>query len=881
MKKNRKTVHKLAMAVEALEERRMMADTWGAISKLMGQDAATNQFPAITGAGYSVAVLDTGIDYNHPVFGGNGMGPGKKIIAGWDFVGNDADPMDSDGHGTGVAAMAAASPFYHSGQRYQGAAPGANIIALRVDDGTFSYNKEAPYAEKALQWVIANAETYNIVSVNMSFGRGHYATETTISPIDDELATLGAMGIMLVSSSGNDGMQNGTWGIEYPGADPNVYSVGSVNPQDVISTWTERSDIMDLLAPGENMVLPYYLPATGQHIIFQGGYGSSFSAPWVAGMAAMLKQIDPSLTPAQMIDIMKRSGVANYDGDNESGNTTGLTFQRLSISGAVAMALTESDDAYENNDVLASATALNFSGNTASASDLKLLLGDADFYKFTLSRQADVEFSLTTNASSTPSWDLYNAAGVHVKTLTSGETVRLGAATWYIKVNAPAASLDGTYGISITQTPDDAHNNHTLGTAAPIALDGSGYGELSGLVLLGGSDDYFSFILDGTYDMDLAVEAGSAQLMDSNGNFVASFDGGGELSRRLSAGQWFIKVSSATTLAGTYGVTLDGTLFVTPGQNGSANGIVYDASGTLHFAYYDDVAQSLKYATRGSDGVWSGITVIDGVAGAGQYVNLVLDSAGRAGVAYYDASSADLKYAHYNGSTWDVETVDAKFTVGYYPSLRYDAADRPVITYYAKTGGDLKMASFTGSAWSISTIDSSGDVGRYSSLLLHPGTGRWAVAYEDDSNGAFKYAEQTKSSWNVAVVDSTTKFGGGYVSLGFTKSKLPVISYYDGFNADLKVASYNGSRWSAAAVASKGTVGLYSTLRVDQVSGDIDVLYYSKSADAVMRARNSAGVWSITQVTMPGGRSLSRAVDADGGETLAYFAGSGLTFLDL
>lgn len=868
------------MAIEALEERRMMADTWGTISKLMGQDVATNNYPSVTGSGYSIAILDTGIDYNHSVFGGNGIGPGRKIIAGWDFVGNDADPMDSDGHGTGVAAMAAGSPWYYNGQRYQGAAPGANIIALRVDDGTFSFNKEAPYAEQALQWVIEHAEQYNIVSVNMSFGRGHYATETTLAPLSDEFATLGAMGIMLVSSSGNDAMQNGTWGIEFPGADPNVYSVGSVTPQDVISTFTERSDLMDLLAPGENLVMPYYLPATGQHIVFQGGSGTSFASPWVAGMASMLKQIDPTLTPAEMISIMKRGGVGNFDGDAEAAPYTGLTFQRLSVSGAVSLALLEQDDSHENNDVLGSATTLSFSNRTASLTDLKLLLGDADFYKFTLGTRADVDLALTSDATSTPTWGLYNGQGALITALSSTQSLRLNGGTYFLKVNAPAASLEGAYGIAVTQTPDDALNNHSLATAWAIAMDGSAHGEVNGAVLLGGTDDYFSFLLDGTYDMDLSAGAGTAQLLDSNGNLIANFDSNGELSRRLIAGRWIIKVSSETTVPGTYGVTVDGTLFVTPGQNGSANGIAYDASGTLHFAWYDDVSQSLKYATRDSGGIWSTIAVVDSGAGSGQYVNLSLDSEGQAGVAYYDASNADLKYARFNGTSWDVQTVDSKFTVGYYPSLKYDLADRPVITYYAKTGGDLKIAFFNGANWNISLIDSSGDVGRYSSLMLHPGTGRWAVAYEDDSNGAFKYAEQTKAAWAVTTVDSSTKFGGGYVSLGFTKTKLPVFSYYDGYNADLKVASYNGVKWSTTAVASKGTVGLYTNLIVNPTSGEIDVLYYNKTNDSMQRAKNSGGVWSVAQIAS-GGRSLSRALDADGSETLAYFAGSGINFLDL
>src|SRR3954465_1567123 len=119
-------------AVEALEERRLMAgEPWGMQSKLVGQDVWEGSYSKLTGAGTSIVIIDTGVDYNHPDLGG-GFGPGHKVVAGWDFVGNDAAPMDTDGHGTGVAGMAAGLPYVYNGQKYQGIAPSANIIALRI-----------------------------------------------------------------------------------------------------------------------------------------------------------------------------------------------------------------------------------------------------------------------------------------------------------------------------------------------------------------------------------------------------------------------------------------------------------------------------------------------------------------------------------------------------------------------------------------------------------------------------------------------------------------------------------------------------------------------------------------------------------------------------
>ena len=879
MKKPRPSARPVQM-IERLEERRFLSTTWGAIPKLIGQDLAVENYPTINGAGASIAILDSGMNYNDPALGG-GFGPGHKVVAGYDFVSNDADPMDSDGHGTGLASVAAATSYTYNGATYQGVAPGANLIALRVEDGDYSWNQEAPLAKLALQWVIDHRDQYNIVAVNMSFGKGHYSSPTTLAVIADELAQLNQMGVLLVASSGNGGVQS-PLNIEYPAADPNVYAVGSVNATDVISSFTSRSADMDILAPGEDMPLIYYLPQTGQRDILAGS-GTSFATPFIAGMAALLKQIDPTLTGAEMISIIQRSGSANYDGDKESPGT-GLTWQRLNINNALAMAYSERDDAHENNDSTGSATVLSFSGDTAALDNLKLLKADGDFYKFTLGAQADIAYILTNSQGAAPSTDLLDSSGTLLKHLSAGDEIRLATGNYYIRVNAPSSTLAGTYGISVTQTPDDPLDNHTANTATPIPLNGNGHGELTGMDLLGGSDDYYSFTIDATNDVNLAIAFGgastppSAQLLDTNGNFIATI--GSALTRRLGTGRYLIRVYSATTLDASYDMSVDTTSFVMPGLNGSSNGIAYDASGTLHLAYFDEASKNLKYAQRDANGIWSSPIVVDGGLLAGQFISMVLDSAGRPGVAYYDANNADLKYAHFNGSSWDVMTVDSTYTTGYYPSLRFDNSDRPVISYYYKTGSDLKMAYLSGAAWMLSTIDSSGDVGRYSSLAVNLLTGRWSMAYEDTGHGYFKYADQTRSGW-ITTVDSTTKTGGGYVSLVFSpKPKRPEFSYYDAYNANLKLAIFNGSSWSNQVVASKGTVGLYSNLLID-ADGNEDILYYNKGADGAFRATFNAGVWGLNQLTSDGGRWISRAVNGAGKQTMEYMRAGGIAAVEL
>src|SRR4051812_28540908 len=119
--------------IEQLETRTLFA--WANYAQLVNQDDAAKDFSNITGAGTTVAVIDTGIDYTLPSLGGGfggGINSKNKVIGGYDFFANDSDPMDESGHGTNVAGVIAAKPFTVGGITYQGVAPNAKLVALRV-----------------------------------------------------------------------------------------------------------------------------------------------------------------------------------------------------------------------------------------------------------------------------------------------------------------------------------------------------------------------------------------------------------------------------------------------------------------------------------------------------------------------------------------------------------------------------------------------------------------------------------------------------------------------------------------------------------------------------------------------------------------------------
>jgi subtilisin family serine protease len=317
-------------SIESLEGRVLFASTlpWGPTAQLVRQNTAVSDFPTVTGTGQTIAVIDTGIDYNLSELGG-GFGKGHKVVGGWDFVDNDSDPMDTVGHGTKVAGVLAASSFNLFGYRYRGIAPDAQLVALRIDDS------EDPVPntriEAALQWVIDHRDDYGIGIVNISFGYGHFKTDFSDKIFGDELKTLADDGVFITSSSGNSGVADGP-GIEYPGADPNVVSVGGVDRFDVINEFTERASNLEMLAPGSDVGT---LTLDGPDTVS----GTSFAAPFVAGTAALMRQIDPLLDPRDILSIMRAGGKDNLDGDEEfASGVTKLTFPRLDIENALNLA---------------------------------------------------------------------------------------------------------------------------------------------------------------------------------------------------------------------------------------------------------------------------------------------------------------------------------------------------------------------------------------------------------------------------------------------------------------------------------------------------------------------------------------------------------------
>lgn len=247
----------------------------------------------IDGSGYSVVILDTGIDLDHSHFGPDrdGNKVGDKIVYSYDFAAtsltNRSDPTSNDesdpskfkvssNHGSHVAGIAASRD-----STYPGIAPGANIISLKI----FDNNNQANFydIEQALQWVLDNHDTYNIASVNMSLSTGdNYQKPRGSSIIEDELKKLVDENVIVVSSAGN----TGEYGVSYPAASINSLAVSSVNNKGIIPKFSQHHpDLTDVFAPGVNIEAANHRGGTTRLS------GTSMSAPQVTGAIAIAQQL--------------------------------------------------------------------------------------------------------------------------------------------------------------------------------------------------------------------------------------------------------------------------------------------------------------------------------------------------------------------------------------------------------------------------------------------------------------------------------------------------------------------------------------------------------------------------------------------------------------
>ncbi|MEN3309563.1 MAG: hypothetical protein V7603_5765 [Micromonosporaceae bacterium] len=225
-------------------------------------------YPAGGGAGVTVYVLDTGIRTSHADFGG-------RARYGWDFIGDDANASDCNGHGTHVAGTV-------GGTRY-GVAKRVRLVSVRVLDcrGRGSYSQIIA----GIDWITAHAVRPAVVNMSIE--------GPAAAVLDDAVRRSVAAGITFVVAAGNHRRNACT---ESPARTPQALTVGATDRSDARASFSNYGRCVDLFAPGAAIASDWNSGDRARALMS----GTSMAAPHVAGAAALLLSGHPRWTPAQV-----------------------------------------------------------------------------------------------------------------------------------------------------------------------------------------------------------------------------------------------------------------------------------------------------------------------------------------------------------------------------------------------------------------------------------------------------------------------------------------------------------------------------------------------------------------------------------------------------
>jgi subtilisin family serine protease len=252
-----------------------------------------------TGAGVHAYIIDTGILTTHTEFGG-------RAASGYDFVDNDSNATDCNGHGTHVAGTVGGSTY--------GVAKGVSLVAVRVLDCNGSGTTTGVIS--GINWVTANAIKPAVA--NMSLGGGASTT------LDNAVSASIAAGITYGVAAGNGnilGIRQNACNYS-PARVPTAITVGATQRTDAAASFSNYGTCVDLLAPGVDITSSWYSSTTATNTIS----GTSMATPHVVGAAALVLQANTAYTPAQVSSYLTTNATPNVVTNAGTGTPNKLLY---------------------------------------------------------------------------------------------------------------------------------------------------------------------------------------------------------------------------------------------------------------------------------------------------------------------------------------------------------------------------------------------------------------------------------------------------------------------------------------------------------------------------------------------------------------------------
>lgn len=242
-----------------------------------------------------IAVIDTGIDLEHPDL------KDKIVSSGRDFVNDDMDATDDQGHGTFTAGIAAAETNNNEG--IAGVAWNCKILPIKAMDA----EGEGYYSDLIESIVYAVDNDADIINLSLGGSAHDSALEDAVKyAVQNDVVVVAAVG----PPEGYD-----TGPVMYPAAYDDCLAVAATDYDDDRADWSNFGPEVDVAAPGVRIIstVPTWYFGEGS-IPYGFSDGTSFSCPYVAGMAALIKSEKPWMTAEQVMDVIRYSS----DDINES-----------------------------------------------------------------------------------------------------------------------------------------------------------------------------------------------------------------------------------------------------------------------------------------------------------------------------------------------------------------------------------------------------------------------------------------------------------------------------------------------------------------------------------------------------------------------------------
>ena len=456
------------------------------------------QFAGIDGSGLSIAVIDTGLDTDHPLLADNYLG-------GYDFVDGDRNPSNRERHGTHVTGILGAT------DETIGVAPDVGLISLRAlnRDGDGDLSKIAD----ALMWVLDNQAEYNITAVNLSLGGGFFSSESELTQgnlaadfnrLQQGIQNLEAAGVTVVAAAGNNYFRNqdrvDRANLSFP-AISSTLAVGAVWQDGIESTTYWQDGSVDY-STGADRITGFSQRLDADNVVFAPGAiitstvpggglgesaGTSEATPHVTGAVALMQEAalefgDRLLTPDEVSEILRSTADTIIDGDDEDDNVnnTNLAYLRINVYSAISeikrradlgISYSYSEDSSyvaiegRSNETIADAGTITLTGDSAIAIVRETIgrdgtenrRNDVDLFNFQLASPGSIALEVLSDPESPSDFDsylrLFDAAGTEIA---ANDDISLSAGNTFSRIETELEA--GTYTVGVSGFRNDSYD---------------------------------------------------------------------------------------------------------------------------------------------------------------------------------------------------------------------------------------------------------------------------------------------------------------------------------------------------------------------------------------------------------------------------------------